>query len=134
MAMSDQLRDSFNEQIALEFSAAYTYLAMAAYFDEQNLTGFSSWMIAQHEEELEHARKFFDFIRAHPDIFSGFFHVDLQGNVLPKLELLRQLGFYPLAEGETLPDPESCGAHSLRGGLCAWFLSTYSCVDSMTAL
>jgi ferritin len=62
MVMSDKLRDAFNDQIALEFSAAYTYLAMAAYFDEQNLTGFSNWMTRQHEEELEHAHKFFNFM------------------------------------------------------------------------
>jgi ferritin len=62
MAMSEQLRDAFNEQIALEFSAAYTYLAMAAYFDEQNLTGMAHWMTMQHEEELVHARKFFQFM------------------------------------------------------------------------
>ena len=62
MAMSDRLRDAFNGQIALEFSAAYTYLGMAAYFDEQNLTGFSHWMTMQHEEELVHARKFFQFM------------------------------------------------------------------------
>lgn len=60
MAMSHKLRDAFNEQIALEFSAAYTYLAMAAYFDQQNLTGFCNWMTRQHEEELEHAHKFFE--------------------------------------------------------------------------
>jgi ferritin len=62
MAMSEQLRDAFNEQIALEFSAAYTYLAMAAYFEEQNLTGMAHWMAMQHEEELVHARKFFQFM------------------------------------------------------------------------
>jgi ferritin len=62
MAMSEQLRDAFNEQIALEFSAAYTYLAMAAYFEEENLTGMAHWMTMQHEEELVHARKFFQFM------------------------------------------------------------------------
>jgi ferritin len=62
MAMSEQLRDAFNDQIALEFSAAYTYLAMAAYFDEQNLTGMAHWMTMQHDEELVHARKFFQFM------------------------------------------------------------------------
>jgi ferritin len=62
MAMSDKLRDLFNEQITLEFSAAYTYLAMAAYFDERDLTGFANWMTRQHEEEIVHARKFFDFM------------------------------------------------------------------------
>ena len=50
---------------------------------------------------------------AHPDVFPGFFHVDLAGNVLPKLRLLQQFGFYPEPE----PSPsgtESCGAHSPR--------------------
>jgi ferritin len=62
MAMSEKLRGLFNEQITLEFSAAYTYLAIAAYFDERDLTGFANWMSRQHEEEIVHARKFFDFM------------------------------------------------------------------------
>jgi hypothetical protein len=45
-------------------------------------------------------------------LFPGFFHIDLAGNVLPKLELLRQFGFYP--EPQTPANPESCGAHSPR--------------------
>ena len=58
-------------------------------------------------------REYFDLIEGNPDIFSGFFHIDLEGNVLPKLQLLRQFGFYP----EPKPDEtnaESCGAHSPR--------------------
>ncbi len=58
-------------------------------------------------------REYFDLIEGDPDIFSGFFHIDLEGNVLPKLQLLRQFGFYP----EPKPDEtntESCGAHSPR--------------------
>ena len=43
----------------------------------------------------ERHREYFDLILANPDIFPGFFHIDLAGNVLPKLELLRQFGFYP---------------------------------------
>jgi ferritin len=62
MAMSEGLRDAFNRQIGLEFGAAYTYLGMAAYFDERNLSGFSNWMVRQYEEELIHARRFFDFM------------------------------------------------------------------------
>ncbi len=62
MAMSPKLTDAFNQQIAAEFSAAYKYLAMAAYFDGLDLTGFANWMRVQHEEELEHAYKFFDFV------------------------------------------------------------------------
>jgi radical SAM superfamily enzyme YgiQ (UPF0313 family) len=55
---------------------------------------------------------YFDLITSNPDIFPGFYHYDLKNNVLPKLELLRQFGFYPLPEGSEDPDPESCGAHS----------------------
>jgi hypothetical protein len=58
-------------------------------------------------------RQYFDLITANPDIFSGFFHVDLAGNILPKLELLRQFGFYPDPE-PTDVSAESCGAHSPR--------------------
>jgi hypothetical protein len=59
-------------------------------------------------------RAYFDLITAHPDIFSGFFHIDLEKNVLPKLELLREFGFYPKPVGRaSLPaNKESCGAHS----------------------
>jgi hypothetical protein len=57
--------------------------------------------------------EYFRLIQDNPEIFPGFFHVDLQGNVLPKLQLMRQFGFYP----EPQPDntnTESCGAHSPR--------------------
>lgn len=56
-------------------------------------------------------REYFELIRAHPDIFSGFFHIDLEKNVLPKLELLRKFGFYPDRRPEQA-SAESCGAHS----------------------
>jgi len=56
--------------------------------------------------------EYFQLIQAHPDIFPGFFHIDLAGNVLPKLALLRQFGFYP--EPEPSAAAESCGAHSPR--------------------
>ena len=59
-------------------------------------------------------RAYFDLILANPDVFAGFFHIDLAGNVLPKLALLRQFGFYPAPEGEEEPATESCGAHSPR--------------------
>jgi ferritin len=62
MAISPALRQAFDDQIALEFSAAYAYLAMAAYFDHANFTGFAHWMKVQHEEEIEHAHKFFEFV------------------------------------------------------------------------
>ena len=57
--------------------------------------------------------EYFQLILANPDIFPGFFHIDLAGNVLPKLALLRQFGFYPEPEPTAAP-AESCGAHSPR--------------------
>lgn len=62
MPMSETLAAAFNRQIAAEFSAAYKYLAMAAFFDGLDLSGFAHWMEIQHEEEIAHARKFFDFV------------------------------------------------------------------------
>ena len=56
---------------------------------------------------------YFELITGNPDIFPGFFHIDLESNVLPKLELLRRFGFYPELQIEE-PAAESCGAHSPR--------------------
>ena len=59
--------------------------------------------------------EYFRLIQDNPDIFPGFFHIDLAGNVLPKLQLLRQFGFYPQPEPHPQdPNTESCGAHSPR--------------------
>jgi anaerobic magnesium-protoporphyrin IX monomethyl ester cyclase len=61
-------------------------------------------------------QQYFDLVMRNPDIFPGFFHAGIQNNVLPKLELLREFGFYPRLE-EKAPektDADSCGAHSPR--------------------
>jgi anaerobic magnesium-protoporphyrin IX monomethyl ester cyclase len=80
---------------------------------------FPEYMITGHEishsgrvsAAPEHAY-LFDFIEQHPDLFPGFFHVDLENNIFPKLKMLQEFGFYPADEAPT--DPESCGAHSPR--------------------
>ena len=53
----------------------------------------------------------FDFIQEHPDLFPGFFHIDLETNILPKFQVLRQHGFYPSKSSE-VKETDSCGAHS----------------------
>jgi ferritin len=53
---------AINDQIAMEFKAAYTYLAMSAYFEDKSLSGFAHWMRMQYEEELTHALRLFDFL------------------------------------------------------------------------
>jgi radical SAM superfamily enzyme YgiQ (UPF0313 family) len=77
---------------------------------EYMITGHEISRFAHVEIRPEHA-EVFDFIRAHPDIFPGFFHLDLEGNIRPKLRVLQEFGFYP-ASAEELADLESCGAHS----------------------
>ncbi len=67
------------------------------------------------EVELpERYQPYFKLIMDNPDIFPGFFHIDLAGNILPKLALLRQFGFYPSPKKLAEPTKESCGAHSPR--------------------
>jgi|SRR3990172_3698878 len=60
--ISQKITDAFNEQINMELASAYTYLAMSAYCDEQNLKGAASWLRIQWEEELAHATKLMDYM------------------------------------------------------------------------
>lgn len=56
------LSEAINEQIKHEFDSAYVYLAMATSFEEASLPGFASWMRQQSEEEVEHGKKFLNFL------------------------------------------------------------------------
>ncbi len=60
--MNKKLLDEMNVQINKEMYSGYLYLAMAAHFEEENLSGFANWMTIQAEEELEHAMKIFKFL------------------------------------------------------------------------
>jgi len=55
----------------------------------------------------------FDFISENPDIFPGFFHIDLETNILPKHALLKEHGFY-ISRDREVSESDSCGAHSPR--------------------
>lgn len=59
---SKELLDAMNEQMKNEFLSGYLYLAMAGYFESEDLPGFASWMRVQALEELTHGEKFFDFM------------------------------------------------------------------------
>lgn len=59
---SQKLQDAFNEQMKNEFFSAYLYLAIAGYFQAEDLPGIASWMRVQALEELTHGEKFFNFI------------------------------------------------------------------------
>lgn len=63
MKLSPSVSKSLNQQINAEFTASYHYLAMAAYFDSQSLSGFASWFRAQSVEETGHGMKIFDYVQ-----------------------------------------------------------------------
>ncbi len=62
MNIGKKTHDLLNHQINTEFTACYTYLAMAAWFDGQSLPGFALWMYRQSEEEQIHAMKFLRYM------------------------------------------------------------------------
>jgi len=78
--LKDPIEEALNEQINAEFYAGYLYLSMAAYFEEEGLPGFASWMRAQAEEEKAHAMRIYDFVTERDG------RVTLDGIEAPKAE------------------------------------------------
>ncbi len=60
--MDKKLEQAFCEQINKELYSAYLYLAMQAYFKEENLEGFANWMYVQVQEELSHAMGLYNYV------------------------------------------------------------------------
>ena len=55
--LKDSLEEALNEQINAELYSEYLYLSMAAYYEDEGLPGFASWMRAQADEESAHAMR-----------------------------------------------------------------------------
>ena len=60
--LSPDFQKALNEQLKQEFYSAYLYLAMAAYCESINLSGFGHWLRLQADEERAHAMRFYDHI------------------------------------------------------------------------
>jgi ferritin len=60
--LKDKIQKALNTQMNLELSSSYLYLAMAAYFESENLSGFAHWMKVQSGEEYGHAMKIYGYI------------------------------------------------------------------------
>ncbi|MEN9935565.1 MAG: hypothetical protein RLZZ387_2144 [Chloroflexota bacterium] len=60
--LSETVQQALNKQITYEFSASHAYMALSAYFESLNLTGFAHWFRVQSDEEREHALRFFDYV------------------------------------------------------------------------
>ena len=56
------MEKAINKQINAELWSAYLYLSMASYFDSKSLSGFSNWMQAQAQEEINHAMPFYNHV------------------------------------------------------------------------
>lgn len=82
-------------------------------FPEYMLTGHEICDRGRVRISEEHA-PIYAFIQKHPRVFPGFFHVDVEGNVLPKYRLLQKFGFYATEDRHELlgAEVECCGAHS----------------------
>jgi len=59
---SKKIEKAINDQIQNEFYASYLYLAMSAYCESINFSGFAHWMRHQSQEETEHAMRLFDYL------------------------------------------------------------------------
>ena len=59
---SEKVFRALNEQLNSELRNAYLYLAMAGFFAEKGLSGFSHFFRVQAREELGHAMKIYDYI------------------------------------------------------------------------
>jgi ferritin len=60
--INERMLKALNEQVTEETYSAYLYQSMSAHFDFKGLKGFSHWMDMQTQEEMIHARKFYDYI------------------------------------------------------------------------
>lgn len=97
-------------EIYREYRDSDRFEFCAELFPEYMVTGHEICRGARVSIDPAH-RPVFEFIAENRDLFPGFFHYDLRGNVLPKLALLQEFGFYP-RDAEPSEPTESCGAHS----------------------
>jgi anaerobic magnesium-protoporphyrin IX monomethyl ester cyclase len=83
-----------------------------ALLPEYVITGHEVCEVGEVSVDEKH-RWIFEFIKEHKELFPGFFLLDVENNIRPKLAVLQEHGFYTRANRE-LSDLDSCGAHSPR--------------------
>jgi len=62
--MTPTVLEAINQQVSNEFSASFSYLAMAAWCEHHNFTGAGAWLRAQSAEEHTHGLRLFNFVLA----------------------------------------------------------------------
>ena len=92
--INPEIQKALNEQINQEFSAAYIYLGMAAYFEQENLTGFAHWCMLQNEEEQQHAMRLFKYLQDRDG------RVELESIEAPKSDYASTLEVFQVAQAK----------------------------------
>jgi len=62
--MTSTVLEAITKQIAAEFSASFSYLAMAGWCEHHKFMGAGKWLRLQSAEEHMHATKLFNFVLA----------------------------------------------------------------------
>ena len=60
--ITQRLADALNAQMNNEFDAGKAYMAMAAYCEHTNYSGFANYYLAQAEEERSHGMKIYNYL------------------------------------------------------------------------
>ena len=60
--MKENIEKMINDQMNFEIYSAYIYMAMGAYCDSIDLTGFAHWFKIQTQEEMYHAVKMYNYL------------------------------------------------------------------------
>lgn len=94
--LSEKMQEALNKQLQEEISSAYIYLSMSACFEDLDLPGMAAWMRAQHDEEMLHAMKFFDYINSRGG------RVELQAIPAPQKEWKDALDIFTAAYNHEL--------------------------------
>lgn len=66
--LNKKISELINNQINKELESAYLYLGFANFFTEKSLEGFAHWYTVQAYEEIDHAKKFMDYLHDNNDI------------------------------------------------------------------
>lgn len=60
--ISKKMNEALNKHLNNEFFSAYLYLGMSAKCQELGLKGAATWFMAQYNEEMDHAMRFYNYI------------------------------------------------------------------------
>lgn len=60
--LSEKIIAAFNSQINKEMYSGYLYMSMSAFSESIGLKGFANWFMVQYQEEMEHAKRLYQYI------------------------------------------------------------------------